>query len=70
MAKGGAGPSVSLESYGATILRLALGVIFLMHADLALMVMGPRGTVAFQRSLGLPLPELGARYRIVAHGLG
>ena len=41
-----------------------------MHADLALMVMGPRGTVAFQRSLGLPLPELGARYRIVAHGLG
>lgn len=36
MAKGGAGPSVSLESYGATILRITLGVIFLMHAYLGL----------------------------------
>ena len=59
MAKGGAGPSVSLESYGATILRITLGVIFLMHAYHALVVMGPRGTTAFQHSLGLPVPEIG-----------
>lgn len=70
MAKGGAGPSVSLESYGATILRITLGVIFLMHAYHALVVMGPRGTTAFQHSLGLPVPEVGAWYLIVAHGLG
>ena len=62
--------SVSLESYGATILRITLGVIFVMHAYLALMVMGPRGTIAFQHSLGLPIPEIGAWYLIVAHGLG
>jgi hypothetical protein len=49
LAKGGAGPSVSLESYGATILRMALGVIFLMHAYLALMVTGPRGALALRR---------------------
>src|SRR4030095_593558 len=41
-----------------------------MHAYLALMVMGPRGTIAFQHSLGLPIPEIGAWYLIVAHGLG
>ena len=70
MAKGGAGPSVSLEIYGATILRITVGVIFVMHAYLALMVMGPRGTIAFQHSLGLPIPEIGAWYLIVAHGLG
>lgn len=70
MAKGGAGPSVSLESYGATVLRIPLGMIFLMHAYLALVVTGPRGTAAFQRSLGLPVPEIGAWYLILAHGLG
>jgi len=70
LAKGGAGPSVSLESYGATVLRIPLGVIFLMHAYLALVVMGPGGTAAFQRSLGLPVPEVGAWYLILAHGLG
>lgn len=59
-----------MEGYGATILRIALGVIFLMHAYLALMVMGPRGTAAFQRSVGVPAPDIGAWYLIVAHGLG
>ena len=28
----GAGATVSLESYGATVLRIALGIIFVMHA--------------------------------------
>ncbi len=59
-----------MEGYGATSLRIALGVIFLRHAYLALMVMGPRGTAAFQRSVGVPAPDIGAWYLIVAHGLG
>lgn len=63
---GGAG----LESYGVTILRVTLGIIYIMHAYLALFVYGVRGTIAFQRSLGLPLPEVGVWYVIVAHGLG
>jgi putative oxidoreductase len=69
MARAGAG-GAGLESYGVTILRVTLGIIYIMHAYLALFVYGVRGTIAFQRSLGLPLPEVGAWYVIVAHGLG
>ncbi len=68
MAKGAG--AVSLESYGATVLRVALGIIFVMHAYLALFEQGPRGAVAMQRSLGLPVPEIGAWYLILAHGVG
>jgi putative oxidoreductase len=66
----GAGATVSLESYGATVLRIALGIIFVMHAYFALFQIGPRAAVALQRSLGLPVPEIGAWYLIFAHGLG
>jgi putative oxidoreductase len=65
---GGAGPS--LESYGATILRVVLGVIFVMHAYYALFHYGIRGTIEFQRSLGLPAPEIGVWYVVLAHGVG
>ncbi|HUG35350.1 MAG TPA: DoxX family protein [Candidatus Limnocylindrales bacterium] len=70
MPKSSGGGSAPLESYGATILRVALGIIFVMHAYLALFTYGIHGTIAFQRSLGLPVPEIGAWYVIVAHGLG
>jgi len=59
-----------MESYGATVLRLFLGVIYLMHAYLAAFVYGPRGMIAFQTAKGLPFPEIGTWYLIVAHGLG
>ncbi|HKZ07904.1 MAG TPA: DoxX family protein [Methylomirabilota bacterium] len=62
--------AASLESYGATVLRIALGVIFVMHAYYALFELGPRGAVALLRSLSLPAPEIGAWYLILAHGLG
>ncbi len=65
MAKG-----AGLESYGATVLRLFLGVIYVMHAYLALVVYGPAGMAAFQRSSGIPFPEFGAWYVIIAHGIG
>ena len=66
MPKGGGG----LESYGATVLRIVLGVIYVMHAYLAAFVYGPQGMTAFQRSQGLPFPEIGTWYVILAHGLG
>jgi putative oxidoreductase len=69
MAKGSGGP-VSLESYGTTILRVVLGLIFVMHAYYAVFRYGIRGTIDFQRSLGLPLPEIGVWYVILAHGVG
>ena len=67
-ASGGGGPS--LESYGVTIIRVTLGVIFVMHAYYAMFHYGIRGTIAFQRSLGLPVPEIGVWYVILAHGIG
>ena len=40
--------------YGVTLLRVALGILFLAHAGLKLLVFGPAGTAAFFASLGLP----------------
>jgi putative oxidoreductase len=65
MPKGG-----GLESYGATVLRIVLGAIYVMHAYLAAFVYGPHGMAAFQRNQGLPFPEIGAWYVILAHGIG
>ena len=59
-----------LEAYGALILRLVLGVIYIAHAYLALFVMGPARTIEYQRAIHVPLPEISAWYLIVAHGLG
>src|SRR5471030_723388 len=40
--------------YGALLLRIALGALFLAHGLLKLLVHKPAGTVAYFRSLGLP----------------
>ena len=68
MAKGG-----GMESYGATVLRVFLGVIYIMHAYLAAFVYGPygpSGMVTFQTAKGIPFPEVGTWYLILGHGLG
>lgn len=59
-----------LEPYGALVLRVILGVVYIAHAYLALVVMGPAQAAAYQRSMHIPLPEIGVWYAIVAHGLG
>ena len=59
-----------LEPYGALVLRLVLGVIYIAHAYLALVVMGPAKAAEFQRAMHIPLPEIGVWYLIAAHGLG
>lgn len=43
--------------YGALLLRVALGGLFLAHASLKLFVFTPAGTARFFGSIGLP-PEL------------
>jgi putative oxidoreductase len=43
-----------LIPYGALLLRLGLGALFLAHGLLKLLVHGPAGTAAYFRSLGLP----------------
>lgn len=45
-----------LAPYGAFLLRLALGLLFLAHAGLKIFVYTPAGTAQFFASLGLPGP--------------
>ncbi|HSL47935.1 MAG TPA: DoxX family protein [Candidatus Deferrimicrobiaceae bacterium] len=59
-----------MAAYGATLLRLILGVVYIMHAYLALVVFGPSGMIAYQVKNGIPFPEIATWYLIVAHGLG
>ena len=59
-----------MASYGAMLLRLILGIVYIMHAYLALGVVGPSGTMAYQAKAGVPFPELATWYLILAHGLG
>ncbi len=59
-----------LEPYGALVLRLVLGVIYIAHAYLALVVMGPGKAAEYQRAMHIPLPEIGGWYLIAAQGLG
>src|SRR5437899_11167423 len=40
--------------YGALLLRVSLGVLFLIHASLKIFVFTPAGTAQFFESLGLP----------------
>ena len=39
-----------MAAFGATLLRLVLGVVFVMHAYLAVVVFGPAGMIDYQRS--------------------
>lgn len=59
-----------MAAYGATLLRLILGVVYIMHAYLAVVVFGPAGMVDYQAKNGVPFAEIGTWYLIVAHGLG
>ena len=59
-----------MSQYGATVLRLSLGVTFLMHAYLAFVIYTPAGAAAFNAKMGIPLPEVAAWFTILAHGLG
>jgi putative oxidoreductase len=59
-----------MAAYGATLLRLVLGIVYIMHAYLAVVVFGPAGMIDYQAKHGVPFPEIGTWYLIVAHGLG
>jgi putative oxidoreductase len=59
-----------MASYGAMLLRLILGIVYVMHAYLALAVFGPSGMIAYQVKSGIPFPEIATWYLILAHGLG
>jgi len=59
-----------MAAYGAALLRLILGIVYVMHAYLALVINGPAGMIAYNVKAGIPLPEIATWYLILAHGLG
>lgn len=59
-----------MAPYGAMLLRLILGVVYVMHAYLALVIFGPAGMIAYQVKNGVPFPEIATWYLILAHGIG
>jgi putative oxidoreductase len=59
-----------MRAYGPTVLRVFLGVVFVMHAYLALVIYTPAGAAAFNAKIGVPLPVVAAWFTIFAHGLG
>ena len=59
-----------VSDYGITVLRVTLGVIFLMHGYLGFFVFTPGGMTAFNASKGIPLPAITAWFVIFGHFLG
>lgn len=59
-----------LERWGLMPLRVAVGVVFLMHGAQKLFVFGLAGTADIMAKLGIPLASLAATIVIVAELLG
>ncbi len=59
-----------MAPYGALLLRLILGIVYVMHAYLALVILRPSGMIDYQVKAGVPFPEIGTWYLILSHGLG
>ena len=59
-----------MASYGAMLLRLILGIVYVMHAYLALVIVTPAVMISDQIRYGVPFPEIATWYLILAHGLG
>ena len=54
---------------GLLALRLALGVVFVMHGGQKLFVLGPGGVAGFLGSIGVPFPTVNA-WLVIAAELG
>ena len=60
-----------MKEFGATILRVFLGVTYVMHAYLSLVVFTPAGVASLiGKVMGLPAPLLMAWLLILVHALG
>jgi len=55
---------------GLLLMRLALGLIFVMHGGQKLFVMGHAGVTGFMASLGLPVPAISAALLITVEFVG
>ena len=59
-----------MKGFGLTILRIVVGLVFVMHSYLALFRFTPAEQAAFMASLGLPAPVLMAWIVVIVQGLG
>jgi putative oxidoreductase len=59
-----------MKSLGLAILRVVVGIVFVMHSYLSLFVFTPAGQAAFLAQIGLPAPMLMAWILILVHVLG
>lgn len=59
-----------MSRFGATVLRVVLGVIFVLHGYLGLFVLQPAVVAGFITIMGLPLGQVLAWYLILAHVVG
>ncbi len=60
-----------MKEFGATILRVLLGVIYVMHAYLSLVVFTPAGVASLiGKTMELPAPLIMAWLLILTHALG
>jgi putative oxidoreductase len=58
------------SDYGITVLRVTLGVIFVLHGYLSFFVFTPAGVTAFNASKGIPMPAITAWFVIFGHFVG
>ena len=59
-----------MAAYGATLLRVVLGVVYVLHAYLILFVFGTTGWIGFATRYGVPVPRVVVWYVLIAHALG
>ncbi len=59
-----------MKDFGVTILRVIVGIMYVMHAYLSLVVFTPTVAADSMRAAGLPAPVLMAWIVIVVHSLG
>ena len=58
------------SAYGLTLLRIVVGIVFVMHGGQKLFVYGLEGTAGFMSQTGLPFPMLSAIAAITAEFVG
>jgi len=58
------------REYGITLLRVVLGITFLMHGYLGAFILTPDGLSAYNISKGIPFPVMTAWFVILGHFLG